>query len=92
LTFRFEWDPRKAAANAAKHGVSFEEAASVFQDPLAYTFADPDHSFGEERQLTFGVSNAGRLLAVISTERGNAVRLVSARKATRHERSIYEQG
>lgn len=92
MKFRFEWDPQKAAENLAKHGVSFEEAASVFNDPLAYTFADPDHSVGEERLLTFGYSGAGRLLAVISTERGNALRIVSARKATRHERGIYEQG
>lgn len=92
MRLRFEWDPRKAAENLAKHRVSFEEAASVFNDPLAYTFADPDHSVGEERQLTFGISSAGRLLAVISTERGDALRIVSARKATRHERGIYEQG
>ena len=92
MTLRFEWSPRKAAANLAKHGVSFEEAASVFADPLAYTFSDPDHSIGEERQLTFGISDAGRLLAVISTERGPALRIVSARKATRHERGIYEEG
>jgi uncharacterized DUF497 family protein len=91
MRFRFEWDPRKATSNLAKHGVAFEEAASVFNDPLAYTFADPDHSVGEERQLTFGVSNAGRLLVVISTERGDALRIVSARKATRRERGIYEQ-
>jgi uncharacterized DUF497 family protein len=89
---RFEWDPRKAASNLAKHGVSFEEAASVFNDPLAYTFTDPDHSVGEERMLTFGLSSAGRLLAVITTERGNALRILSARKATRHERGTYEQG
>ena len=92
MKFRFEWDPRKAAVNLAKHRVSFEEAASVFNDPLAYTFADPDHSVGEERQLTFGISSAGWLLAVISTERGDALRIVGARKATRHERGIYEQG
>ena len=92
MTLRFEWSSRKAAANLAKHGVSFEEAASVFADPLAYTFADPDHSIGEERQLTFGISEAGRLLAVISTERGHALRIVSARKATRQERGIYEEG
>jgi uncharacterized DUF497 family protein len=92
VTFRFEWDARKADKNLAKHGVSFEEDASVFNDPLAYTFADPDHSVGEERLLTFGLSSAGRLLAVISTERGTALRIVSARKATRHERGIYEQG
>lgn len=68
MKLRFEWDPRKAAENLAKHRASFEGAASVFNDPLAYTFADPDHSVGEERQLTFGVSGAGRLLAVISID------------------------
>ncbi len=92
MTFRFEWDPGKAGVNLGKHGVSFEEAASVFNDPLAYTFADPGHSIGEERMLTFGLSSAGRLLAVISTERGTALRIISARRATRHERGIYEQG
>ena len=92
MTFRYEWDPRKAAANLTKHGVSFEEAASVFNDPLAITFSDPDHSVAEERLLSFGLSNKGRLLAIISTERGSALRIISARKATRRERGIYEQG
>lgn len=92
MAFRFEWDPTKAASNASKHGVSFEEAASVFQDPLAITFPDPDHSVDEPRHLTFGMSYAGRLLAVISTERPGGLRLISARKSTRHERGIYEQG
>ena len=92
MKLRFEWDLRKAEANRAKHGVSFEEAASVFTDPLAYTFPDPDHSVGEERSLTFGLAGTGRLLAVISTERGGALRILSARKATRRERDIYEQG
>jgi len=92
VKLRFEWDSRKASENLAKHGVSFEEAASVFSDPLAYTFSDPDHSVGEERSLTFGLSSDGRLLTVISTERGEALRIVSARKATRRERGIYEQG
>lgn len=92
MALRFEWSPRKATTNLAKHGVSFEEAASVFADPLAYTFADPDHSDDEARQLTFGVSSRGRLLTVVSTERGDAIRIVSARKATRYERGIYEQG
>lgn len=92
MTFRYEWDPRKAAANLTKHGVSLEEAASVFNDPLAITFSDPDHSVAEERLLSFGLSNTGRLLAIISTERGSALRIISARKATRRERGIYEQG
>lgn len=91
MKFRYEWDPRKSIANLTKHGVSFEEAASVYNDPLAITFRDPDHSVAEERLLTFGFSNTGRLLAIISTERGTALRIISARKATRRERGIYEQ-
>ena len=89
---KFEWDHTKAQSNLAKHDVSFEEAASVFGDPLALTFSDPDHSIGEKRWLTFGVSSSGRLLVVAHAERGQAIRIVSARKATRHERGIYEHG
>jgi uncharacterized DUF497 family protein len=89
---KFEWDKEKSAFNLAKHGVSFEEAASVFGDPLAITFPDPDHSEGEKRMLTFGVSQEDRLLAVVHTERGRAIRIISARKTTRRERGIYEQG
>lgn len=87
----FEADPIKAAQNIKKHKVSFEEAASVFGDPMAYTFADPDHSVGEKRWLTFGMSAQKRVLAVIYTERRGKVRLISARRATKHERSIYEE-
>ena len=87
----FEADPVKATQNFKKHKVSFEEAASVFGDPMAYTFADPDHSVGEERWLTFGVSRMERVLAVIYTERRGKVRLISARVATKHERRIYEE-
>lgn len=87
----FEADPTKAAQNLKKHKISFEEAASVFGDPMAYTFADPDHSVGEKRWLTFGISMQKRLLAVIYTERRGKVRLISARRATKHERSIYEE-
>lgn len=89
---KFEWDDAKAESNEQKHGVSFEEAASVFGDPLALTFSDPDHSLGEKRWLTFGVSCTDRLLLVAHAERGRAIRIISARKATRHERGIYEQG
>ena len=89
---RFEWNSIKAAANARKHGVTFEEAATVFGDPLAISFDDPDHSEGEHRLLTFGLSQQGRLLAVIHTERARRLRIISARKATRRERSIYEHG
>ena len=91
MTQRFEWDETKAVANLRKHGVPFEEAASVFSDPLAYTFGDPDHSVGEQRLLTFGFSQSGRLLAIVHADRGRAIRIISARKATRHERGIYEQ-
>lgn len=89
---KFEWDKAKAAANLVKHGVSFEEAASIFGDALALTFPDPDHSVAEKRWLSFGTSSEQRLLLVVHTERGRNIRIISARKATRHERTIYEQG
>lgn len=89
---KFEWDETKALANLTKHGVSFEEAASVFGDPLALTFNDPDHSVGEKRWLTFGVSQTGRLLAVAHTERGRSIRIISTRTATRQEKGLYEHG
>ena len=91
MTQRFEWDETKAAANVRKHRIPFEEAASIFEDPLAYTFGDPDHSLGEHRLLTFGLSSLGRLLVVAHAERGRAIRIISARRANRHERGIYEQ-
>ena len=87
-----EWDSAKAASNLRKHGVSFEEASSVFYDPLAVTGADPDHSEDEERLITFGMSPAEQLLVVSHTERGEAIRIISARMATRTERRIYEEG
>ena len=87
----FEVDPIKAAQNLKKHKVSFEEAASIFGDAMAYTFPDPDHSVGESRWLTFGMSGMGRVLVVIYTERRSKVRLISARVATKHERKIYEE-
>jgi len=86
----FEWDRSKADSNVKKHGITFEEAANVFGDPLAVTFRDPDHSRGERRMLTFGISHAGRLLVVSHVERGGNLRIISARKATRAERKIYE--
>lgn len=88
---RFEWDAEKAIPNLRKHGVSFREAATVFGDPLAVTFSDPDHSDLEQRYLTFGVSEAQRYLVVAHTDRENAVRLISARLMTRAERKIYEE-
>ena len=88
----FESDPVKATINLKKHKVSFEEAASVFGDPMAYTFADPDHSLGEERWLMFGLSRTARVFAVIFTHRRGKYRIISARLATRHERKTYEEG
>lgn len=88
---RFEWDRNKAAANLEKHGVSFEDAVTIFYDPLAATFADPDHSEREERWVTIGQSARGSLLVVCHTEcQGGAVRLISARRATPRERRRHE--
>ena len=89
---RFDWDAAKAAANLRKHKVLFVEAASVFGDPLACTFADPDHSTGESRWLTFGISHAGRLLVVSHADYDDHIRIISARRATRREQVAYEQG
>ena len=88
----FEWEPDKAARNLAKHGVSFHEAGTVFGDPLAITFSDPDHSEEEDRFLTFGHSSEGHLLVVSHTDRGEFTRIISARRATRTERKLYEEG
>jgi uncharacterized DUF497 family protein len=88
----FEWDESKAAVNLSKHGVAFEEAKTVFNDPLYIDFYDPDHSHDERRYLIIGESRQGRLLLVSYTERGNVIRLISAREATRTERKVYEEG
>lgn len=88
---KFDWDAPKSTANLRKHGVSFEEAATVFGDPLALTFPDPDHSVREARFITIGQSLQDLLLVVAHIERGRTIRIISARKATRHERTIYEQ-
>jgi uncharacterized DUF497 family protein len=88
---RFEWDPEKARANARKHGVTFEEAASVFYDDLARIGDDPDHSVGEYRELIVGKSVQGRLLLVIFTERGEAIRIIHARETAASERRNYEK-
>lgn len=92
MALRFEWDPEKAAANLAKHRVSFEEAATVFADPLGRIVEDPRHSADEPRYVLLGCSEHQRPLAVMFTERAGAVRLISARKATRRERRNYETG
>ena len=86
-----EWNADKAQANVAKHGVSFEEAAEVFGDPLAITFDDPDHSALEARYLTFGTSRANRFLVVAHTSRGDTIRLISARPMMSAERKQYER-
>jgi hypothetical protein len=87
----FEWDPKKAESNAFKHGATFDEASTVFGDPLALVMPDPDHSHAEERFLLLGMSNRRRLLAVAFAERGARTRLISARGATRGERRRYEE-
>ncbi len=89
---QFEWSKNKAASNLSKHKVSFEEAKTVFDDPLYVDFYDPDHSENEERYLIVGESNRGRLLIVSYSERGNSIRLISAREVTRTEREAYEEG
>ena len=89
--FEFEWDAKKAAANVKEHGITFEEALTVFADPPAKIFADPDHSNEERRELIVGHSAAQRLLIVSFTERRNRTRVISARKATVRERQDYEE-
>lgn len=86
----FEWDPAKAARNSSKHGVSFDEASTVFGDPLAGTIVDPRHSGDEPRFVTIGLSMGRRLIIVAHTERGDRIRIISARRATRRERKTYE--
>jgi uncharacterized protein len=87
----FDWDDGKARSNWAKHRVSFEEATTVFSDPLAMTIDDPDHSLVEDRLVTFGLSDFGRLLVVCHTDDGETIRIISARAATRRERRAYER-
>lgn len=89
---RFEWDPKKARTNQRKHQVSFEEAATALRDPLAATGAAPDHSIGELRYITFGVSQHGRLLVIAHTEENDTIRIISARLASKGERELYEEG
>ena len=86
----FEWDPFKAAANVKKHGVGFDEAMTVFSDPLEITISDPDHSLGELRFLSIGTSAAQRLIVVAYTERAGRTRIINAREASSQEREHYE--
>ncbi len=89
---RFEWDRDKAKSNVSKHGITFEEATTVFGDPLSLTIPDPLHSQAEDRFVTIGVSSRQRTLVVVHADRGDDVRIISARVATRRERKRYEEG
>ncbi|MBI1883065.1 MAG: BrnT family toxin [Chlamydiae bacterium] len=91
MALTFDWDPEKAASNFRKHGVSFNEAATVFQDHLSVTFYDLDHSMSEYRFITMGFSNQRRVLVVSHTDRESMIRVISARRATRRERRFYEE-
>jgi len=92
MRFTFEWDAAKAELNLGNHGVSFEEAVTVFGDPLSITIDDPDHSGEEQRYIDMGRSSRGRFLVVVYTQRRNRIRIISCRKATRRERKVYEEG
>lgn len=88
---RFEWDDTKAIKNLRKHQISFDEAATIFDDPMFITFIDEEHSVDEERYITIGLSNRGRLLVVAHTERADKIRIISARKATKKEAQFYAE-
>lgn len=88
----FDWDDKKAIQNFKKHKISFKEATSIFSDPLAITFNDPDHSIGEYRLLTFGMTKTGKLIIVSHIEIEDLIRIISARPMQKHERVIYEKG
>lgn len=88
----FEWNPDKTAINLNKHGISFQEAATVFNDLLSVTFPDSDHSIGENRYVIIGMSSSGQLLVVSHTDREDRIRIISARTATRSEQRFYEEG
>jgi hypothetical protein len=89
---KFEWDNDKALVNLDKHGVSFQEASTAFDDDLSLTARDPAHSVDEHRFVTFGMSSTNRIVVVAHTERGDKIRIISARPATRAERKFYEEG
>jgi len=88
----FAWDAKKAEKNLRRHGVSFEDAATAFADPLSITIPDPDHSIGEERLVLIGQSRIQLLVVVVHVERGDTIRIISARAASRRERAFYEEG
>ena len=91
MPLNFQWDENKARTNLAKHGVGFEEAATVFGDPLSLTIPDPAHSQNEDRFVILGTSHNGKSLVVVPTERGDSIRLISARRASRQERKNFEE-
>jgi len=91
MALTYEWDEEKSRNNVRKHGVSFEEAKTIFNDPFAITIGDPDHSFSEERFLEIGMSAKGRILVVWYAERGDNIRVIGCRKATRSEWRKYEE-
>ena len=91
MSLQFEWDEQKAELNAIKHGVNFAEAKTVFAAPNSMTIADLEHSIEEDRYIDIGISERGRLLVVVYTERGNLIRIISSRRATNREIRIYEQ-
>jgi uncharacterized protein len=91
MSLRVEWDPDKATTNLKKHQVSFEEARTVFDDPLFITFLDIEHSLNEERYITIGLSKTNHLLLIAHADRGGIIRIISARKATNNERRFYEE-
>ena len=91
MRYTFDWDPKKSESNFRKHGVRFEEATTVFGDPLSLLLSDPDHSMEEERLIVLGLSSSQRLLVVAHAERPPLTRIISARLATRNERMRYEE-
>ena len=91
MTLEFDWDSDKAYRNFRKHDITFNEGATVFGDSLAATFPDPDHSVGEQRFITIGLSNQNKVLVVSHTDRLGRIRIISVRRATRQERRFYEE-
>ncbi|NQU64160.1 MAG: BrnT family toxin [SAR324 cluster bacterium] len=89
---QFEWDTQKAESNVAKHEISFHEAGTVLSDPLALTFEDPDFMSGEYRYITFGLSRLNNYIVISHVDRDNKIRIISARRMTKKERKIYEEG
>lgn len=92
MSLRFGWDTRKAQSNKKKHGITFEEASTIFGDPLSITIHDPAHSIGEDRFITIGTSINDKLIVVVHADHDDIIRIISARRAIRGEKRQYEQG